>query len=887
MHRFSTTTRSASRNAPRHLAHGGGDRRPRGPGRRPRGRPVPRRRRSPRRTPSRQHVGPGRRHDRHAVGQAEAERDDGAGGHGRGSDGSTAIGSSTAARYRLEQSRPRRILGRTGSPGLHGAERHGLPAPVAVGLVLPRRVWAHLGEADRAVTELRNVLAHQAADGFVPHMTYWDDADAARRLLGPAATSSITQPPMYGHTVAELARRGVAVPAALVSVPAGLRLLLAPVAAARRRRRCSSCTRGSPAATTAPGGTRGARRRGPPTRWKQRKGELVEALRFDGRTDRRSAATVRGGVGRLRRAGRVQRPFELAPAHRDDDPRATPVRDRCVADRADAGRPRARGPTVRVGPARSRPVRTLDALLPLLGRAADEPTVDDRVRAVAMTPPAFGGACGPAQRASRRAGLRSGGLLARPGLAPAHLPAVGRGRHVGGAPRCRWRRSPIGSAAGASVGLRRVLAPRHRRRSGRRPPVVDRARRRGAPTLIGPAGRRRSCAVTAGTLAARVARDVGGVVATGRSWADRGCRRDESGARRRVGRGAPRCRERRASRRRDAGAARRGARDSARSPPAPAGSWRRARLARPDSDGGRGRGSRMRSRPGRCDRRRRRRRRRGQRLGDARPRSAGPREVGSRVRARWLRGSGITSTIDHSAASAPWGSRSAGGSAGGRGGRDAGDASIAFFDLENMGADGRSASTTAGADGPTSRVPTRTIGGPSRVRWRADPVDPRRTAACHEVGPSGPVDYGRRHVRACVYEVRRRRRPAHDQPTRAAQRAVVDGGRRPAARVAEIKADPDARVLVLTGAGDKAFCAGADLGGMADGAGYLDLHDGRGELAALFARPVGRSASRPSPGCGASRSPAGWAWPCRATWWSPPTTPSSARPRSTSACGRT
>lgn len=53
-------------------------------------------------------------------------------------------------------------------------------------------------------------------------------------------------------------------------------------------------------------------------------------------------------------------------------------------------------------------------------------------------------------------------------------------------------------------------------------------------------------------------------------------------------------------------------------------------------------------------------------------------------------------------------------------------------------------------------------------------------------------------------------------------------------RVAECRADPEVRVLVLTGAGDRAFCAGADLGGMAEGAGYLDLHDARGELAQLF-----------------------------------------------------
>jgi enoyl-CoA hydratase/carnithine racemase len=47
-------------------------------------------------------------------------------------------------------------------------------------------------------------------------------------------------------------------------------------------------------------------------------------------------------------------------------------------------------------------------------------------------------------------------------------------------------------------------------------------------------------------------------------------------------------------------------------------------------------------------------------------------------------------------------------------------------------------------------------------------------------------------------------------------------------------ADPDVRVVVLTGAGEKAFCAGADLTGMADGAGYAALHDARGELAGLF-----------------------------------------------------
>jgi enoyl-CoA hydratase/carnithine racemase len=57
---------------------------------------------------------------------------------------------------------------------------------------------------------------------------------------------------------------------------------------------------------------------------------------------------------------------------------------------------------------------------------------------------------------------------------------------------------------------------------------------------------------------------------------------------------------------------------------------------------------------------------------------------------------------------------------------------------------------------------------------------------------------------------------------------------------ARAKADPDVRVCVLTGAGDRAFCAGADLGAMrgeggdGGGPGALELHEGRGELAELF-----------------------------------------------------
>jgi enoyl-CoA hydratase/carnithine racemase len=52
--------------------------------------------------------------------------------------------------------------------------------------------------------------------------------------------------------------------------------------------------------------------------------------------------------------------------------------------------------------------------------------------------------------------------------------------------------------------------------------------------------------------------------------------------------------------------------------------------------------------------------------------------------------------------------------------------------------------------------------------------------------------------------------------------------------LATAKADDEARVVVLTGAGTRAFCAGADLEGMSTGAGFAELHDARGGLADLF-----------------------------------------------------
>lgn len=60
----------------------------------------------------------------------------------------------------------------------------------------------------------------------------------------------------------------------------------------------------------------------------------------------------------------------------------------------------------------------------------------------------------------------------------------------------------------------------------------------------------------------------------------------------------------------------------------------------------------------------------------------------------------------------------------------------------------------------------------------------------------------------------------------------VIGALREEVRAARV--DRDTRVVVLTGAGDSAFCAGADLGGMVGDGSLLALHDARGELARLF-----------------------------------------------------
>ena len=85
-------------------------------------------------------------------------------------------------------------------------------------------VWAHL-EDMRAVTELASTLAGQLPGGLVPHMRY--GGEAPDTFLGPLdATSSLAQPPMFGHTIRVLQQCGVRVPErALLQARRGLEWL--------------------------------------------------------------------------------------------------------------------------------------------------------------------------------------------------------------------------------------------------------------------------------------------------------------------------------------------------------------------------------------------------------------------------------------------------------------------------------------------------------------------------------------------------------------------------------------------------------------------------------------------------------------------------------------
>ena len=86
--------------------------------------------------------------------------------------------------------------------------------------------WAELGEPDRARSELLHLFRTQNAEGFVPHVDYEFAPSHHASFWGREGQSSITQPPMFGHAVAELSRRGIDVSDLVGPATSGLEFLL-------------------------------------------------------------------------------------------------------------------------------------------------------------------------------------------------------------------------------------------------------------------------------------------------------------------------------------------------------------------------------------------------------------------------------------------------------------------------------------------------------------------------------------------------------------------------------------------------------------------------------------------------------------------------------------
>ena len=247
-------------------------------------------------------------------------------------------------------------------------------------------VWAHLGD-ERAVRELRSALSTQADDGFVPHLRYGDGPYPHEDLWRRQRASTITQPPMYGHALAVLARHGVPVDDELVDrAQRGLAFLL------HRRRRShaglvelchpweSGCDDSPRWDDTVPGGRT-------PAAWYEHKGRLVGTIdRSPVGSPIHNPSFAVGSVGFS--ALVAWNAIELTTATGDGelvgpanelvaaiDARWEPDLSTWVDD----------GPTE----AGSGRIRTLDALLPAL--VAPRPEVFGAL----VDPEAYGAPCGP------------------------------------------------------------------------------------------------------------------------------------------------------------------------------------------------------------------------------------------------------------------------------------------------------------------------------------------------------------------------------------------------------------------------------------------------------------------------------------------------------------
>jgi hypothetical protein len=227
-------------------------------------------------------------------------------------------------------------------------------------------VWAELGDAERALTELAHVFRLQDDDGFVPHIDYEVEPDAHADFWGRRGASTITQPPMYGHAVAALRRRGLDVPAELAErAVAGCHFFLAR----RRHERSGLVAPAHPWETGCDDSPRwdhwGA---ADAAEWFRAKGEIVEGARS---FDCGSVALTALVAFNLQELGEDASDLVAPLAGRWDDD----VRTWVDAGEGEPGSGRA---------------RTIEALLPVLVSPRDEPFRD------LLDPQAHGGRFGPA-----------------------------------------------------------------------------------------------------------------------------------------------------------------------------------------------------------------------------------------------------------------------------------------------------------------------------------------------------------------------------------------------------------------------------------------------------------------------------------------------------------
>ncbi len=250
--------------------------------------------------------------------------------------------------------------------------------------------WARLGEPERARSELTHLFRTQAADGFVPHVDYeWSPAHHAD-FWGREGASSITQPPMFGHAVAELWRRGVDVSDLVEPATAGLSFLL------EHRSRVGGlvalCHPWESGGDDSPRWDHWCGGEWSKAAWFTAKGELLDGLvtsAVGSPVANRDFVVGSCGFNALV----AFNAFELATITRDSALEAAASSiveslatrwDRPSSTWIDSGD--AEGDSGRV--------RTLDALLPVL--VERDPTVRDRVFAELLDDDAHGGECGPA-----------------------------------------------------------------------------------------------------------------------------------------------------------------------------------------------------------------------------------------------------------------------------------------------------------------------------------------------------------------------------------------------------------------------------------------------------------------------------------------------------------